>query len=123
MLAELDLIDQLVSGCFLGLGEFRLFGLMSMLYFAAATSYERLRLGALRNFAPAFLLADDPTWRDIIAAMHSRARTIVSSPEPARRQQLDELESELVKSLAPYNRVGLCDRSLRNMYRHSALPE
>ncbi len=123
VLAELDLIDQLVSGCFLGLGEFRLFGLMSMLYFAAATSYERLRLGALRNFAPAFLLADDPTWRDIIAAMHSRARTIVSSPEPARRQQLDELESELVKSLAPYNRVGLCDRSLRNMYRHSALPE
>ena len=64
---ELRLIDRLVTAAY------RTFGLhpsllnsVSMLYFAAATTWERRRVEKLPSRSDAFLLADDPTWCAVI---------------------------------------------------------
>jgi hypothetical protein len=85
-----------------------------MLYFAAATSYERARLDASGEFSGAFLLADDPGWLAIVRRNWQRLR---------EETDIERLERELAESIAPFNVVGLCDPTVRNMYRHSALPE
>lgn len=112
--AELELIDLLVSACFDAMGDFRRFVATSMLYFAAATSYERARLVSSGEFSGAFLLADDPHWIAIVRRLSQRVR---------EETDIERLERELAETIAPFNVVGLCDPSVRNMYRHSALPE
>ena len=114
VLAETELIDLLVSGCFAAMGDFRRFATATMLYFAAATSYERARLASVGEFRPAFLLADDMQWLVVVRRMCDRLRETPS---------IEQFEQEMAEALRPFNVVGLCDPSLRNMYRHSALPE
>lgn len=111
---EIELIDLLVSGCFSALGDFRRFVAATMLYFAAATSYERARVAGNGDFQPAFLLANNPTWVAVVQRMCARLREIAD---------VAEFERELAAAIQPFNVVGLCDPALRNMYRHSALPE
>ncbi len=127
VLAEVELIDLLVSGCFAAMGEFRLFGAMSMLYFAAATSYERARIASTGSFAPAFLRADEPGWREVVSRMWDRLQAVLRELEgrtgERRREIIDRFEGELADAVQPFNVVGLCDPALKNMYRHSALPE
>ena len=127
VLAEVELIDLLVSGCFAAMGEFRLFGAMSMLYFAAATSYERARIASTGPFAPAFLRADEPGWREVVSRMWRRLQAVLRELEGStgkRRQAIiGSFETELANAVQPFNVVGLCDPTLKNMYRHSALPE
>ncbi len=114
VIAETELIDLLVSGCFAAMGDFRRFATATMLYFAAATSYERARLTSVGDFRPAFLLADDEQWLAVVRRMCNRLR---------EARSIEQFEQELSDALRPFNVVGLCDPSLRNMYRHSALPE
>ncbi len=114
VLAEFELIDLLVSRCFAAMGDFRRFANATMLYFAAATSYERARLASVGEFRSAFLLADDERWLAVVRRMCERLR------EGGR---IEQFEREMVEAIRPFNVVGLCDPSLRNMYRHSALPE
>ena len=114
VIAETELIDLLVSGCFAAMGDFRRFSAATMLYFAAATSYERSRLACVSEFQPAFLLADDQQWLTVVRRMCDRLREAPS---------IEQFEQEIAEALRPFNVVGLCDPSLRNMYRHSALPE
>ncbi|MCH7990384.1 MAG: FAD-dependent oxidoreductase, partial [Planctomycetes bacterium] len=63
LFSELDLIDQLVGGCYAAFADFRLFTAISMLYFAAATTYEHRRADGGPNFQAAFLCADDSQFR------------------------------------------------------------
>lgn len=114
VLGEIELIDLLVSGCFAAMGDFRRFATATMLYFAAATSYERARLASVGEFQPAFLLADDQQWLAVVRRMCDRLREAPS---------IEPFEQEMAEALRPFNVVGLCDPSLRNMYRHSALPQ
>ena len=114
VIGEVELIDLLVSGCFAAMGDFRRFTTATMLYFAAATSYERARLASVGEFQSAFLLADDGQWLAVVRRMCDRLREAPS---------IAEFEQEMAEALRPFNVVGLCDPSLRNMYRHSALPE
>lgn len=114
VLAEVELIDLLVSSCFAAMEDFRRFASASMLYFAAATSYERARLSHAGEFQPAFLLADDPQWLAVVRRMCDLLQESGST---------DEFERDLAEAIRPFNVVGLCDPSVRNMYRHSALPE
>ena len=127
VLAEVELIDLLVSGCFAAMGEFRLFASMSMLYFAAATSYERARIASTGTFAPAFLRADEPGWRAVVSRMWARLPAVLRELDGVmgerRRTIIDRFETELADAVRPFNVVGLCDPALKNMYRHSALPE
>jgi FADH2 O2-dependent halogenase len=114
VLGEVELIDLLVSGCFAALDEFRRFAAATMLYFAAATSYERARCACVGEFQPGFLLANDPTWLAVVRRMCGRLREV---------DDVGQFEHELAAAIRPFNVVGLCDPALRNMYRHSALPE
>lgn len=127
VLAEVELIDLLVSGCFAAMGEFRLFASMSMLYFAAATSYERARVVSTGLFAPAFLRADDRHWRAVVSRMWDRLREVLREIAGVhgeeRRVLVERFEAELADAVHPFNVVGLCNPSLKNMYQRSALPE
>lgn len=111
--AELDLIDELVSGCFETLGSFDMFATYSMLYFAAATSYEHRRVDGAHPERLAFLCANDTQFRSAVQVARERLASA-----PASEQFFDEV-AELI---APFNRVGLCDRSVRNMYRYTVAP-
>jgi FADH2 O2-dependent halogenase len=115
--SEIAHIDRLVDGCFRSFGKFPLFVSYSMLFFAAATNYERQRL-ANPDFNGAFLLADDSRFATLVRQTHEElCRLTDHSSMSADWQIFDE---RLLQSLAPYNHVGLGDRSLRNMYRHTA---
>jgi FADH2 O2-dependent halogenase len=114
---ELAHIDRLVAGCFLCLGRFPLLAAYSMLYFAAATEYERRRRD--RSELPgAFLRADDPPFVALVQDAYDELATIVSLPEESG--QWSRFENRLLEKLKPYNHVGLGDRSVQNMYRYTA---
>lgn len=122
VLGEIDLIDRLVAGCYASLREFRVFAAWSMLYFAAATTYERRRAAGGRDAVGWFLCADDERFTQIIRRLElARAETLASSP--ATPDALERFEDLVARELAPYNHVGLFDRASRNMYRHTAAPE
>lgn len=131
VLSEVEMIDLLVSGCFAGLGEFRRFAAATMLYFAAATSYERARIASVGEFQPGFLLANDPAWLAVVRRMCARLRETSGETygpggrrgRETRAEHLGQFERELGEAIRPFNVVGLCDPALRNMYRCSALPE
>lgn len=114
VLAELELMDLLVSGCFAAMHDLRKFAAMSMLYFVVATSYERSRLLRLTGDRPAFLLADNPAIRIMAREQCDRLPHATNS---------EQFVTELADAVRPFNLVGLCDPALRNMYRRSALPE
>ena len=86
----------------------------TMLYFAAATTYERRR--AECGFEPChlYLRADDAAFRQIVERFFVR---LALQAAPAA-----EFERDIAAALRPYNIAGLCDSSVHNMYRHTAAP-
>lgn len=120
--AELELIDLLVSGCYLGRRQFPLFAAFSMLYFAAATTYERRRLAAGSPQGAAFLGADDAPFCSIVRSLRDELHGLVRQG-PATAGDIDRYEVRLRNAIAPYNSAGLCDPAVRNMYRFTVLPE
>ena len=115
---ELTLIDELVSGCYASIGRFRLFTAYSMLYFAAATSYERRRLADNDAFHGLFLCADAGAFRQVVSDVRTRLAPLVDAHEPSAAQTAD-FERLVERSIAPFNLVGLCDASADNMYRYT----
>ncbi len=121
MFTELALIDQLVAGCFASFDCFPLFAAFSMLYFAAATSYERKRIQA-KSGTPWFLCADDPHFRKIVNTAFHQVREAVAKNKTAPGD-IDSIVTHIRTAIAPYNHVGLFDPDCRNMYRHTAAHE
>jgi len=118
---EQALMDDLVSGCYLARKRFPLFIAYSMLYFAAATTYEHRRLENRLQPGAAFLCADDKGLRRAVSHLRGRLDEMV------REESLDDaavaaFEDEVARRIEPYNVVGLCDRDCRNMYRYTAVP-
>lgn len=108
VLHELDLVDRLVAACYRSSHSFHLWAASTMLYFAAATSYERARAG---GEAPSFLMAGDERLRSI-------ADEALRRLEDARNYAL-----WLDDALRPYNHVGLFRPAVPNMYEHTAAPK
>lgn len=121
---ELDFIDALVASCYAALPSFRAWTASTMLYFAAVTTYERRRASAGTNasaFVHDFLCADEDTLRRIAGEAYRRvaswpADQSVSSTQGAAYEQFIE------EAVQPYNRVGLFDPPIANMYPHTAAP-
>lgn len=112
---ELQLIDRLVAACYGALPCFRLFAACTMLYFAAATTYERRRMeGDVPP--PAFLLADDVRFVELAQRFQERIAALRTFDEHAVQQ----LEADLRSAIEPYNTAGLCDPAAANMYRYTA---
>lgn len=118
--AELQFIDLLVDGCYQSLGAFELFTSYSMLYFAAAISYEHQFAKGKVNPMDAFLCADDASLVDIVKAAHQK---LVGIPrDSADRSIADAFAEDIRQWIEPYNIAGLCDPSVKNMYRYTVAP-
>jgi FADH2 O2-dependent halogenase len=110
---ELAFIDLLVACCYRSMSSFRLWTASTMLYFAAATSYERVR--ALDGEAARdrlFLLADDPS-------LFRAAEEALDLLEGGRA----DYERLVEEAIRPFNHVGLLRPAVPNMYRHTAAPK
>lgn len=116
--SELEFIDQLVAGCYATLDDFRSFTNYAMLYFAAATTYERRRQQADGHYEGAFLCADDGGLRRAVAEVFAR----VSARDLGPGFDSGDFENAVAQAIGPFNHAGLCDPALKNMYRYTALP-
>ena len=119
LFSELHLVDELVSGCYVSLRCFRLFAACSMLYFAAATAYERRRVRGAQVLG--FLSADDLVLREIVRTFTDRATNMTAGRMP-NEEELDTYEEDLRRAVEPYNTAGLLDPGCHNMYSYTALP-
>jgi FADH2 O2-dependent halogenase len=118
--AELVLTDRIVAAAFDTFGrDPRLFAAASTLYFAAATTFEQRRAAVACVPPPAFLLADDLKWLNavnrVVASLPGR-----SNADPTSATTFQGIVGDAIR---PYNSVGLCNASYRNMYRYTAAPE
>lgn len=107
---EFTLVDQFVSLAFQTMGrDPRLLHAASMLYFAAATTYESRRQAGQKD---AFLLADDEAFLRMMEV-----------PDATFRQGCESIEA-WVRSVQiltqPWNTVGLFEPRHPNMYWHTA---
>jgi FADH2 O2-dependent halogenase len=116
VLDELAWVDQITGTCFACFDRFEVLATVSMLYFVAAVYCEERERAGQANPDAAFLLADDPAYRELAAAACSVAPT-VSALEASR------LAAQTHAALAPYNRTGLCDPKWRNLYPYVSLVE
>jgi len=118
---ELELIDRLVWGCERTVGQFELFTAYSMLYFAAATTYEDRRLNGRLASGAAFLCADDAELVGTIERCRARLREVLDA-EAVTPEEAAEYFDFVAGAIQPFNIAGLCDRGVRNMYRYTAVP-
>lgn len=114
---ELDLIDELVASCFANFDQFDLLVMATMLYFAAVTTYERLRYEGRSSLA--FLCADQTEIRSLL---HAACNSLVQATSTSSQDDIDQVRRHVVSLIAPINRVGLLDTTLANMYHHTVAP-
>jgi FADH2 O2-dependent halogenase len=106
---ELTFVDRIVAASYAGFTEFARMAAVSMFYFATAIwSEHRRRAGT--DVPQAFLCADDA---DLRAALE-RSAQMVSDPSVSAA----DLTAFVARTIAPFNRVGLCEPGRRNMYPH-----
>ncbi len=117
---ELRFVDRLVRLCYDALPSFRAWTASTMLYFAAATTYERRRADAdgVPDEPPAFLCADEDGLWDALR----RAHRDLPDDDPPSAEALDAYEAVVEKAVRPFNEVGLFDPPAPNMYPHTAAP-
>lgn len=124
---ELLLVDEIVAGGYAALQEFRLFAAYSMLYFAAATTYERRRHEGQVAPLSACLCADDERFCRIVADVSDRLHLTLagmrgrSSAHAGGEAAIADFERHVAAAIEPYNHTGLCDPSAHNMYRFTAI--
>ncbi len=112
--SEFRLIDMLVHGCYATRHRFDVFTTFTMVYFAAATTYEHRRHAG--ETVDAMLCADDMQLCEAVRDAYDWVTNLDSTTT------VDELQSKIADCIAPFNRVGLCDPSVHNMYRYTAAP-
>ena len=115
VLRELDFIDQLVAACYRGLTRFPLLVACSMLYFAAATTYEESRAAGDQGLD--FLCANNPELRAIVTHLIARLSKVESAAD------VEAFVDDLAVAIRPFNTVGLCNPAARNMYHYTVAPE
>lgn len=115
---ELRLIDRLVAASHATFGRHpELLAAVTMLYFAAATTWEQRRSWGQRD--QGFLLADDPAYCQTVDAVADNLRALLS-PAVETPEARAQFIAEVSKQIAPYNTAGLCDPSVHNIYRYTA---
>ena len=118
---EINHIDQLVYGCYRAMDHFDLFTAYSMLYFAAAITYEEDRLAHQSEGTTQsryFLCAEDNRLKDIIGSTYHHLVDILNSgPTP---EAISEFTVETTQRIAPYNTAGLFNPRIPNMYEYTA---
>jgi FADH2 O2-dependent halogenase len=113
--SEIELVDQIVHGCYRGFVNFELAAAFAMFYFAGAHNSEDARRRGRAPPDSGFLLADHPDFRQTVDRCYEHLVSITRGGPPAR----DAIVAfkELVKrDIAPFNIAGLCEDSRCNMY-------
>ncbi len=117
---EIVHIDKIVSGCYLARRNLRLFTAFAMLYFAATTVSEHRRAEGKFRPGTAFLLADEPDFRELVVNAWQQIRSLSRERHPSTAD-IERFEQLIVRGIEPYNIAGLCDPSAKNMYRYTAI--
>lgn len=113
---ELELVDELVEGCYRAMGRFPLFRAFSMAYFAATSTWEAARMRGDLGPKAALLRADEAGIRSMVRqARAALERRLADAPGGD-----GSFEAEMAEVIAPFNRVGLADPAARHLYRHTA---
>ena len=116
--SEIQLIDLLVAGCYLGTVDFRLFSAMCMFYFAGTIACERARCDSSFDPERYFLNANDPAFYRAATTGYSRLQELLTVG--ATDRETDAFTNFVRETIAPWNTANLMNPSCRNMYRHSA---
>lgn len=115
---EFDLIDLLVSGCYLSRRDFNLFHAFTSLYFVCSIAYEQERLAG--RTPSHFLMADHPelnrTVRESWAELETLSRSTTIPKEVAGR-----IVDTIRERIAPWNRASLLDPEKSGLYEHTAV--
>jgi FADH2 O2-dependent halogenase len=117
--SEFSLIDRLTSGAYRSMENFRLFTTFNMLYFAAATTYERGRISNSLGSTAAFLCADDVGFSKLVYELLDELNQLVDCP-PYAEEDIATFERTVAERITPFNKVGLFDPAANNMYRYTA---
>ncbi|MGE5191983.1 MAG: hypothetical protein ACM3U2_05730, partial [Deltaproteobacteria bacterium] len=113
--SEIDLIDQIVHGCYRGFVDFGLASSFAMFYFAGAHNSEDLRRRGLACPGNAFLQADNDNFRRAVSGCYDRLMALTADgPPPA--DLVREFKELVKREIAPFNIAGLCDDARHNMY-------
>jgi FADH2 O2-dependent halogenase len=120
---ELRLIDRIVAACIATFGRHPdLLASVSMLYFAAATTWEQRRTHG--ELSKGLLLADDPEFVAIVDACTADLHQLLAGqPTGNDTEEVSCFSDSVAARIAPFNSVGLCDPSVHNMYRYTATPK
>lgn len=117
---ELRLIDRLVAASYHTFGrDPGLLASVAMLYFAAATTWERERATASPSTGNAFLLADQPDWTARVELCLAGLSTVLEVGQ-VDSGSVAEFSRFVAGQIAPYNAVGLFHPEIPNMYRYTA---
>ncbi len=119
IMAEFRLIDLLVAGCYRSLHEFSLFTAWAILYFAAATTYEK-RYQHESDSRPAFLCADDARFTTLVQQLYEELKALTSNGTGNRQEMVDFI-NRIRRQIAPFNHVGLFEPEVINMYRYTSV--
>ena len=114
---ELNLIDNLVAGCYKTMAHFELFKAWSMLYFASTIAHEQRRM---QNQSPGYFLnADDPAIRNMVRKTYADLLKIISDHQPSL-EDINFFTNLVRERIRPFNTAGLLEPTFKNMYRHTA---
>ncbi|WP_339747178.1 tryptophan 7-halogenase [uncultured Rubinisphaera sp.] len=117
LIHELIHVDRLVSLCYENLSSFNRFSAATMLYFAAATTFEK----QFHSTENSFLCAENQDFVERISRVEILSQQTASqSTAPATDEELAELFSMGVQeAIQPFNHVGLFSPQIQNMYHHT----
>ena len=110
--AEVEFLDGIVGGSFTGFQDFERMVAMSMFYFSAATWSEGERRAGRTVRGSAFLNAEHSELKAALA----RAASEVGN----RSISTAEFTALVRNAIAPFNRIGLFNPAIRNLYHHHA---
>jgi FADH2 O2-dependent halogenase len=113
--SEIDLIDQIVHGCYRGFADFDLLASFAMFYFAGAHNSEDLRRRGLARPGNAFLLADNTGFRQTVDLCYDQLLALTTAGRPPAAA-VREFKDLVKREIAPFNIAGLCDDARQNMY-------
>ena len=112
---EINLVDQIVHGCYRGFANFELLSSFAMFYFAGAHNCEDLRRNSRAGLGTAFLLADNAEFRKSVSSCYECLLDTTANGPPALAE-VREFKNMVKREIAPFNIAGLCDDSRHNMY-------
>lgn len=115
---EIDLLDEVVAGCYESFRQFDLFANFSMIYFAGAVYSEDQRRQGRTGVFDAHLLAEHAGFRDALreglAGLRRREEAgLAGGIGPG---DCESYRAEVADLIAPFNLAGFCQPERAHMY-------